>query len=561
MKKKNLNYFIVLVSFFILGGIFFQKLTIISFAQEIKNLNERGLIAVINSNFYDFEALKETLPDYVNIQTYNAISSPEDPVNLDMEKAPNIAYHGTEVLGSTIHELNTQKEKYPDFLLIKSYGGDGTVKTSNPEDIAKAIRIAADKGADVINISSGYIEGEDDKGIEDALVYARGKGSIIVAASGNEGENNMMMSYPARSANAIGVGEHDTAGHPTSYTSGVGDERLDFTARVPDYLVIDEIGGGGTSFAAPVLAADAYLLKRAGDPSKYDINGDGKLSQEEVIMGLNDEAGKRFNNISSITYDRAEILRQRYGFLKGGYQKSSTDQPTMQMYGMYYDPDRIENYIEGYYLNTGRFNEFYDTLDDVFEDKEYCYKSHAFQICGFESLAICEGMMPLDVGGCGKIGDMVNTQDSLEAILSADIDGDGISDGENDSGGWDDTFGVGDSSADSSGISNSNTDGCGNGFIREDGICWPSSSLIGLLSPSGPNPLGSVLEKVMSWLLGLVGFVAVIAFVISGMQYLLSAGNQDMIETAKRNMKWSIMGLVVALSGVVIITFIHTILS
>lgn len=560
MKKNNPSYSTVWLLFFILGGIFFQKNVNMSFAQNDIDSGERGLFVVINSNFRNFESLRETLPDYVNIQTYNVVSSPNDPVNLDIEKALDMTFHGTDVLGSAINELNNHKEKYPDFLLIKAYGGDGTDKSTKRDDIAKAIRVAADRGADVINISSGYIEGEDDKGIEDALVYARSRGSIVVAATGNEGKTNMMMSYPARSSNVIGVGEHDTEGHPTSYTSGVGDERLDFTARVPDYLVIDEIGGGGNSFAAPVVAADAYLLKRAGDPSKYDINGDGKLSQEEVIMGLNDEAGKKFKNISSITYDRAEILRQRYGFLKGGYQKSFADDPDMQMYGMYYYPEKEENYIEGYYLNSGRFNEFIDALDDIgFEEQEYCYKSHAFQLCGFESLALCESMMPQDVGGCGKIGDMVNTQDGLEGILAADIDGDGIPDGEADGNFWDDLLGSGDPSADSGDASDTGADGCAAGFAMENGICMPSSS--GLHSPEGSNPMLEVLRRVMLWLLSVIGFVAIVAFVISGIQYLISAGDQNMIETAKRNMKWSIVGVVTALSGLIILQFIYIMMS
>lgn len=65
--------------------------------------------------------------------------------------------------------------------------------------------------------------------------------------------------------------------------------------------------------------------------------------------------------------------------------------------------------------------------------------------------------------------------------------------------------------------------------------------------------LAYVIEGVMLWLLGIIGFIGVIAFVISGMQYLLSAGDQNMIDTAKRNMKWSIVGVIVAIIGFVII--------
>ncbi|NLC30833.1 MAG: hypothetical protein GX765_05985 [Candidatus Moranbacteria bacterium] len=65
----------------------------------------------------------------------------------------------------------------------------------------------------------------------------------------------------------------------------------------------------------------------------------------------------------------------------------------------------------------------------------------------------------------------------------------------------------------------------------------------------------------MLWLLSVIGFIAIVAFVISGIQYLISAGDQNMIETAKRNMKWSIVGVVTALSGLIILQFIYIMMS
>ncbi|NCA93788.1 MAG: hypothetical protein EOM84_01275 [Sphingobacteriia bacterium] len=93
-------------------------------------------------------------------------------------------------------------------------------------------------------------------------------------------------------------------------------------------------------------------------------------------------------------------------------------------------------------------------------------------------------------------------------------------------------------------------------FEGSTGVCIPTSASTKLPVPPGKNPLKMVLKNVMMWLLGVVGFIAIIAFVISGMQYLLSAGDQNMIETAKRNMKWSIVGVIVALMGLIILNFI-----
>jgi multisubunit Na+/H+ antiporter MnhB subunit len=57
----------------------------------------------------------------------------------------------------------------------------------------------------------------------------------------------------------------------------------------------------------------------------------------------------------------------------------------------------------------------------------------------------------------------------------------------------------------------------------------------------------------MLWLLGLLGFVAVIGFVISGIMYLVAAGDEKRQENAKRAMYYSIIGVIVGLSGLVIV--------
>ena len=98
---------------------------------------------------------------------------------------------------------------------------------------------------------------------------------------------------------------------------------------------------------------------------------------------------------------------------------------------------------------------------------------------------------------------------------------------------------------------------CPAGFDSSLGVCIPNDT--GLPDP-GLDPVAIIIENVMMWLLGVVGFIAIIAFVISGMQYLLSAGDQNMIETAKRNMKWSIVGVIVAIIGFVIIKAVDAML-
>lgn len=85
------------------------------------------------------------------------------------------------------------------------------------------------------------------------------------------------------------------------------------------------------------------------------------------------------------------------------------------------------------------------------------------------------------------------------------------------------------------------------------GTCFPSSGTLGGLSDI---TVFELITKVMNWLLGLIGILGVIAFVISGTQYLLSAGDEKLAETAKHNMTYAIIGLVVALTGLIIINTI-----
>lgn len=82
------------------------------------------------------------------------------------------------------------------------------------------------------------------------------------------------------------------------------------------------------------------------------------------------------------------------------------------------------------------------------------------------------------------------------------------------------------------------------------GVCVPSNTGLSQASVS------YLLETFMKWLLGLIAVIGVLAFVISGIQYLTAVGDEGQAETAKRNIKYAIIGVVVALSGLIIITAI-----
>ncbi len=72
------------------------------------------------------------------------------------------------------------------------------------------------------------------------------------------------------------------------------------------------------------------------------------------------------------------------------------------------------------------------------------------------------------------------------------------------------------------------------------------------------GPVLCVLATFLSWILTVLGMVTVISFVIAGLQYMFALGDPKSVETAKSHMKWSIVGLIVALSGVIAIIQINS---
>jgi len=80
---------------------------------------------------------------------------------------------------------------------------------------------------------------------------------------------------------------------------------------------------------------------------------------------------------------------------------------------------------------------------------------------------------------------------------------------------------------------------------------WSVDNYRGYGLPGGT--IWGIISAFMLWVLSLVAVFAVIAFVVSGIQYMISAGNEKTIETAKRNTIYSIVGVVVSLLGLIIL--------
>ena len=72
--------------------------------------------------------------------------------------------------------------------------------------------------------------------------------------------------------------------------------------------------------------------------------------------------------------------------------------------------------------------------------------------------------------------------------------------------------------------------------------------------------VSEVLTNVLQWLLQIVGVIAIIAFVGSGLLYLLAGGNEKAIERGKKWMLYSFFGMVVALGSLALLSTVDSLL-
>lgn len=135
--------------------------------------------------------------------------------------------------------------------------------------VARSVRYAADQGADIISISLG--SSASDPYLREAIAYALDAGSIVIAASGNDGCD--CISYPARYPEVLAVGASDQAGNRSGFSSYGAN--LDLVAPGQDMISptwistngVSAYAGGiaGTSFATPYTAG-LLALARSHQP-------------------------------------------------------------------------------------------------------------------------------------------------------------------------------------------------------------------------------------------------------------------------------------------------------
>jgi subtilisin family serine protease len=140
-------------------------------------------------------------------------------------------------------------------LPIRVLGPDGRGRSG---DVIAAVRLAADSGARVINLSLGG--DQESPGLSDAIRYANDKGALVIAAAGNDGPA-AAPKWPAAFELTIAVAFTDQQNAPSPRSQS--GEYIDIAA--PGVSILSTAGGdyaysSGSSMAAGFVSGAAALL-------------------------------------------------------------------------------------------------------------------------------------------------------------------------------------------------------------------------------------------------------------------------------------------------------------
>ena len=191
--------------------------------------------------------------------------------NIEVGKCADKDGHGTHVAGTVLADAGEDGKGIwgvapeADLFAYKVCGGQCW-----SDDIATAIRYAADHGAEIISMSLG---GDSQSSlIRDAIEYAVQKGCLVVAAAGNDGPSEGSIDYPGANLNVVAVGaiaEDETVWYYSSRGVNDGDylleeREVEFGAPGVDIESTWKDGGyaykTGTSMSTPHITGLAAKL-------------------------------------------------------------------------------------------------------------------------------------------------------------------------------------------------------------------------------------------------------------------------------------------------------------
>jgi subtilisin family serine protease len=231
---------------------------------------------------YDFvniiDGADRFLGDYLG-----ADADPEDEVGHGTHVAGIVAAQGLEMPKGVVPQCGV----IPIRVLAAMSRGGKRVGAGLVDNINSGIKWAIDHGADVINMSLGIKHTGGGLPHKEVVDYAQQKGVSIVAASGNDGRNQLY--YPAALPYVITVGAVDEAGNVAGFSTF--GHQVDLAAPGTNiYSAHLEHGyafSTGTSHASPFVAGAVAMLKSYA-LEKFDT----QLSDKQIKHLLKHTADK-----------------------------------------------------------------------------------------------------------------------------------------------------------------------------------------------------------------------------------------------------------------------------
>ncbi len=161
------------------------------------------------------------------------------------------------------------------------------------DNINVGVKYAVDQGADVINMSLGVRHEGGGLPHQEVIDYATRKGVTIVAASGNDGQQQMY--YPGAFESVIAVGAMNINGDVAEFST-YGDQ-VSFIAPGVDiystYLDGEYAFSTGTSHAAPFVTGAVALLKAYSHKRRRRLSD---TQVKHVLKHTSDKVDRNFKH-------------------------------------------------------------------------------------------------------------------------------------------------------------------------------------------------------------------------------------------------------------------------
>ena len=196
---------------------------------------------------------------------------------LTQGERPTSADHGTAVAGLIAGRAGDLTGFAPGAQIFaaqafsKTRAGEG----ARLENVAAGVDWLLGQGVRLVNMS---MAGTPNRAFASILALGRGKGMVMIAASGNNGSNAPR--YPAAAPDTIAVTAVDANGR--AYRKANSGKHIEFSAPGVDVYAAKGNGGGyrsGTSFAAPVVTA---LVAREAARARLSLDGARRMLRRGV---------------------------------------------------------------------------------------------------------------------------------------------------------------------------------------------------------------------------------------------------------------------------------------